>query len=345
MPPTQQKPKITPKVTPKQKPTEPEKKPTAEKPAEKVRSTAGTTGPAVRSKNARSYDFGDENVKGGYNDRPEAFKGKAGMTYIIRIVTTPVAYFGAFVENKSEPNKSFFMQSRANYEDAEAAYNGDEAAEARAAEECPIFARKMKIQQKFVCGIFIVGKEDQRGRYEKDGRFMPWSFGGERYQSLTNLARSLPTKSDGNRISIHAVEIRATCKDDRYQKFDLMPVTQKADLKMSWPDVWEEVKQHFSGDDRTSTCDKIEDFIQPDSKRDMIESIDRASGGGSGAVEEPEDPAPRRDKPSGKRPAKKDPEPDEDEGDSALDEALADVEEGSGDTEESGDSEELDDVQ
>ena len=340
-PPTTVKPpaKVSPKASTPAAPKE-------EKPVEKIKASAGSL---VRSKNARTFDFGDDTVKGGYNDRPEAFKGKAGMTYIIRIITAPVVYYGAFIENKAEPNKSFFMQSRAKVEDAEAAYNGDDEAANRAAQDCPLFAKKFKIQRKFVCGIFIVGREDSKGRYEKDGRFMPWSFGGERYASLTNLSRSLPTKADGKRVSIHAVEIRATCKDDRYQKFDLMPVTSKNDTRMPWDSVWEEVKQHFDGDDRHSVCSKIEDFIQPDSKRDMIDSIDRADGRGEGGIEEPDDekPAARSSKP-GKKPAPK-PEPEEsdeggDEEGSALDEALSDVEESS----ESGDgesSDELDDVE
>lgn len=328
------------KVSPKPRASEPA-------PAAPTRAAAGST---TASKNARTFDFGDESVKGGFSDRPEAFKGKAGYTYIIRVVTTPVAYFGSFVENKSEPNKSFFMQSRADYDIAAEAYAGNAEAEQQAAEQCPLWERKMKIQQKFVCGIYVVAKEDKQGRRERVGQFYPWSFGGERYQSLTNLSRSLPSKADGSRTSIRAVEIRATCKDERFQKFDLMPVTTKADMQMSWAEVWEDVKQHFKGADHHSPCDKIEEFVAPDSKRDMIASLDRAAGVGENAVEEPDDAPPPRRAAAGKgsaparRPA---PPPPQDDAESALDACLEDVSSAEPEEPEEGEApagDELDDV-
>jgi len=345
--------KISPpaKVSPKAKPAEDQE----ESAAAPSRSSSGST----KARNARTYDFGDESVKGGYNDRPESFKGKAGITYILRIVTTPVAYFGAHIENSSDPSKSFFMTSRADFDTCAAAYEGDDReAVARAAEQCPLWERQFKIKQKFVCGIYVVGKEDSRGRFEKVGQFFPWSFGPERYQSLTNVARSLPSKPDGSRVSIHAVELRASCKDDRFQKFDIVPVTSKNDMKMTWADVWDEVKGYFEGDDRKSVCDKIEQFLEPDSKRDMIASIDRAQGASQNAVEEPDDPPARRSAPKSSpkstpaKAASRSGSAEEDsEPESALDDALSDVEgdgsgeEASDDTGESSGDDDLDDVE
>lgn len=347
MPPTKVNPKPTTTNQQQAKPT-----PTANrqqaKPATQAKPSAPSTPARTAQRNAQAKDFGDESVKGGFNDRPEAFRGKAGMTYVIRFVTLPVAYFGSYVQNKSDPSKSFFMQSRADYADSEAAYNGDQEAESRASEQCPLWERKEKIQQKFVAGIFLVGKEDSKGRFEKVGAFYPWSFGGERYASLTNICRSLPTKPDGSRLSIKAVEIRAQCTDDKYQKFNLAAVTTASQIKMKWDAVWDEVKGYFEGDS-TTPCDKIEEFLKPDSKRDMIASLDRAHGNSQDAVEEIEDAPPVRQnkradaKPSARRAPEAEPEDVGGGGDSASEDLESALEGLTGDDPGSDDGE-LEDV-
>lgn len=366
---------VRPQIKPPASTTRPAQAPAPSKPAAAppARRTAPAAAkppaqPPVRTgaKNARAYDFGDETVKGGFTKRPEAFKGKAGMTYVLRIVTFPVAYFGSYIENKSDPSKSFFLPSRANYDDAKAAFDGDDDAAARASQDCPLFARGYKIQMKFVCGVYVAGRIDGKGRFEKSGTFHPWSFGGERYQNLTNLARVLPFKADGKtRVSMRSVEIMAACTDDKYQKFNLAAVTSKSDIKVPWAEVWDSVKQFFDGDTPDSKCDKIEEFIEPESKRDMIADLDRVDGNGAGQVEEPDDapapkPAARTAKPAGRasKPAPAaDPEETGDDADTAaaIDAALGGLEgdeppaegdeapsEGDGDGEPGGDGLELD---
>lgn len=347
MPPNKVNPRPTTTNQQQAKPTPTAGRPQVKPPAP-VKSSAPSTPTRTAQRNAQAKDFGDESVKGGFNERPEAFRGKAGMTYVIRFVTLPVAYFGSYVQNKSDPSKSFFMQSRADYADSEAAYNGDQEAEARASEQCPLWERKEKIQQKFVAGIFLVGKEDSKGRFEKVGAFYPWSFGGERYASLTNICRSLPTKPDGSRLSIKAVEIRAQCTDDKYQKFNLAAVTTASQIKMKWDAVWDEVKGYFEGDS-TTPCDKIEEFLKPDSKRDMIASLDRAHGKSQDAVEEVDDAPPARQgkHADAKLPARRAPDPDpEDTGENGdpVGDALESALEGLTDDGSSSDEGELEDV-
>jgi len=205
-------------------------------PAARPAAVAGTTRPATsKASTSKRYEFGDPNVKGGFSDRPEMFKGKPGYTYRIRIVSMPQAYFGAYVENKADASKSFFSPSRAPYDIAEAAYQGDDEAARQAAEACPLWERGYKIQQKFICGIYVVERSDSKGRTEKVRQFVPWSFGGERYKAFSNIVSALPPKPDGSPGSIRGIEILAQCTDDRYQKFSLTPVMGAP--RMKWSEV------------------------------------------------------------------------------------------------------------
>lgn len=300
---------------------------------------AGTTRPAAKVSTSKRYEFGDPNVKGGFSDRPEMFKGKPGYTYRIRIVAMPQSFFGSYVENKADPSKSFFCPSRAPYDVAEAAYQGDDEASKRAAEACPLWERGYKIQQKFICGIYVVERSDSKGRTEKVRQFVPWSFGGERYKAFGNIVAALPARPDGRPGSIRSIEILAQCTDDRYQKFSLTPVMGES--RMKWGEVWAECKDHFSGDNPDSDCQVIDDAVAPDDKRKMIESLDRAEGRGQGAVEEPDAPAPTARRAGGAAPARAprqpDPEPDAGDPGAEIDAALEGLGGDEGGTYEEGD--------
>lgn len=296
----------------------------------------------TRHSNAVAKDFGDESIKGGFSERPEAFKGKSGVTYIGRIVTKPIMFSGAYIENAHDKSKSFFMASRANIEVAKAAIDGDEAAWNEAAQECPLFERGYKVKQRFAVGLYIVCTIDSKNRQAPVKRFYPWVFAGERYQNLTAIAKSLPTLESGVRMTLQQVELQMSCTDDNFQKFNIAAISSPRDFKMKRTDVWEECKQFFDGETPDSPCYLIDDTIAPDPKRDMIASLDRADGKGKGQITEEVDDRPRQTAPArgathataGRRPAPQAEEVPDDGGDAettrAIDEALGDLGEGEG---------------
>lgn len=292
----------------------------------------------IRTKqtNAQAKDFGDETIKGGFSDRPETFKGKAGMTYIARIVTKPIMFSGTYVENHADKSKSFFMASRCPIDIARAAMDGDREAEAQAKLDCPLFEREYKVKPRFIVGLFVVCTIDGKGRASMLKKFYPWTFAGERYQNLTSIGKALPTLSNGDRLKIQQVELQMVCTDDNFQKFNITPITSARDIKMKASEVWAECSQFFDGDNADSPCYLVEETIAPDSRRDMIASLDRAEGKGRGqAVEEVEDrPRDRQSAPrqggttTNTQRRQSDPVPDtgnDEETNRAIDEALGDL--------------------
>lgn len=284
--------------------------------------------------NAQAKDFGDDSIKGGFSDRPEGFKGKAGMTYIARLVTKPIMFAGAYVENHGDKSKSFFMASRAPFDIARAAMDGDREAEAQAKLECPLFEREYKVKPRFAVGIYVVCTIDGKGRPVQVKRFYPWTFAGERYQNFSSIAKALPTLNDGTRMTLQQCELQMTCIDDNFQKFNITPITSPRDFKMTRKEVWAECSQFFDGDSPDDPCYLIDDTIAPDGKREMIASLDRAEGKGKGqAVEEVDDrPRGRGNStipPPGRQPGRQQPESEPDGNDEetskAIDEALGDL--------------------
>lgn len=246
--------------------------------------------PRTKHSNAVAKDFGDDTIKGGFSDRPETFRGKAGMTYIARMMTMPIMFAGAYVENVSDKGKSFFMASRANIDTARAAMDGDESAWKEAALECPLFERDFKVKPRFCVGLYVISTIDAKGRETRVDHFYPWVFAGERYQNFTSISKSLPTLSNGTRMKITQCELQMTCTDDNFQKFNIAAISSPRDFRMKYAEAWEKCSQFFQGDTADSPCDLIEETIAPDDKRSMMASLDRAQGLGKGqAVQEVDD--------------------------------------------------------
>jgi len=309
----------------------------------------------TKSSNAQAKDFGDETIKGGFSERPEGFRGKTGMTYIARIVTKPIMFAGAYVENHGDKSKSFFMASRAPFDIAKAAMDGDRDAETQAKLECPLFEREYKVKPRFCVGLWVVCTIDSKGRATMLKKFYPWTFAGERYQNLTSIGKALPTLANGDRLKIQQVELQMTCTDDGFQKFNITPITSARDIKMKSSEVWAECSQFFEGDSPDSPCYLIEETIAPDSRRDMIASLDRAEGRGKNQAVEEVDEVPRgrqtqtrtseRPAQGQRRPAAPAQEPDGDEETTrAIDEALGDLggNDGGGDPDASVEADEFD---
>lgn len=227
--------------------------------------------------------FGDKSIKGGMKTRPEHFKAKRNWKYRVRILTDPVGYFAARVENKADPSKSFMGLSLAPYAISLAASQGDAAAEAEAKKVCPLWAAGYKVERRFVSALWVISKIDDKGRETSENRILPFAFAGEKYQAITGILDVLPINpKTGQRIPLQAIEILATCTDETYQKMTFTPIVTAAQMKTTWADTKAALASILADpNDPNSACGIIDDFIEPDDRRSMIASLQRANGSAS----------------------------------------------------------------
>lgn len=241
--------------------------------------------------NRQRIGFDDDKVVSNQRqDRPDRYSAKQGRQDRIRIVSPLTRCFGASIKNKVNADKSFFMYSCADPEDAYAAVcEGDEAAIKRCEKQCPLFAKSYPVAERFACLIYLISSTDSRGKVREEGKIFPWVFAGDKYVQLRNVQKNLPINPKTKKpVPLQAIEILIDCTDDKFQKMQFFAVTDPASLTMSYKDCLAACADEFDPPgDANGTCQLIEDVIAPESKQNMLRSLERAENGGDD--EEPDE--------------------------------------------------------
>lgn len=268
----------------------------------------------------RQMDWDDDSVRGGLREKPEKYVAKAGRVDIIRVMTRPVTYYGAQVQFKNDPDKGFFAQSLARIEDIE------QENDAACKKACPLFARGYDIKRKFACLIVWVGSVDRKGNVKKAPKPIVMSMGPERYGQLRSIVQSLPPLSNGKPRKLHQIELRVECTDDRFQKLTMLPLTAKSQMSSTLDECKELVADLFEPEgDLNGTCSMLTEFLEPEAKKDLENSLDRAEGRGKFADDTEDDLDTEDDEP--KKPARgKKPKPsDDDDADADIADDINDI--------------------
>lgn len=280
---------------------------------------------------SKKIDFGREDIKGGYLERPDGYSAKRGRTDRIRILTDPVSYFGARV---GDENTGFFAISRADHDDIEAG-NFD-----KCEKDCPLFARGYgpKIKQRFCVLVHHISSTDGKGREKKVDQILPWNFPKQKYEQLHNIAKNLPLGSkSGKPLPLRTVELSVSCEDEKFQKIHIAPITDPGRLSCRLSDSWELAKEYFEDDkDPSSECSLVVETVSPEPKQELLASLDRIEkkiAGGGGDEFDDDKPKAKKGK---KKPAAE--EADEEE-EIEEDEDLEDVEDDAEDEEDAEDDE------
>lgn len=222
--------------------------------------------------------FDDQTITGGIREKPEKYTAKAGQTDVIRIMTDPLVYYGANV--KKQDGEGFFLMSLADVEDIEA--NNTKACAAK----CNLFRRGYKIVQRFVCLVHHIGRIDpKRNRFVKIDRFLPMSFGGERYTQLRSLVAGLP-KKDEKTIPLRAFELLANCTDEQFQKLTFQVKFNKDANTVPYSASKEGCSDLFDPPgDIKGECSLLSEFLEPEPFNEQKDSLDRAEGKGRYAAD------------------------------------------------------------
>lgn len=228
-------------------------------------------------------DFGDESIRGGFRERPTKFKMEANRRYRLRIMTKPLAYYGSNVQGT---DSGFYALSLADYETAKAAIDGDNAALARARQQCPLFERGLTVDRRWVVLIHLIGVE-ARGRMTRLNQILPWSFGRDKYSKLTEIYKTLRTTS-GQQIPMSAIELNVLCNDANFQKADITPITNPSQMVCRYNDSLAAcANELYEPNNPEAGSPLLDDFLEPDSREDLIRSLNRVTGQGALPAEEP----------------------------------------------------------
>lgn len=231
-------------------------------------------------KNVEVMDFGDESIRGGFRERPAKFKMENGRRYRGRIMTRPLVYYGANVQAEDGSDKGFYALSLADPATAKAALEGDPSALARAKEMCPLFAGGYNIDRRWVVLFHQIGIES-RGRVAKQSLVLPWAFGKDKYSKLTEIYNSLKA-ADGRQIPLSAIELNILCTDTNFQKVDITPILQKHQFMCSYADSLAAcANELYDPKNPDAGSPLLDDFLEPDSREDLIRSLNRLNGTGA----------------------------------------------------------------
>lgn len=229
--------------------------------------------------NAAAMDFGDTDVRGGFKDRPVKFKMESGRRYRLRIMTIPLAYYGANIQAADGSDRGFFALSLAPYNVAHAAVNGDAGAMAEAAKLCPLFERGYNLDRRWVVLIHLIGVES-RGRVTKLNQVLPWAFGKDKYSKLTEIYNTLRT-SDGRQIPLSRIELNVLCTEAGFQKVDITPITSTAQMSCTYEQSLAACAGEFNDPTNPNAGSPLlDEFIEPDPRPDLIRSLNRLEGTG-----------------------------------------------------------------
>lgn len=256
---------------------------------------------AETTKNVKQIDFDRDDIKGGYQERPEMYRGKRGRTDRIRVLTPPVSFYGARVE---VANGGFFCISRADHDLIE---SGDFKA---ASKQCPLFEQgyEDRIKQRLCVLVHWISSTDGKGRKKRVDQILPWTFDPQKYRALKTIADNLPPGKDGKSRGLHVYELAVSCEDDNFQKLNFTAITSASMLECKFSESWDLAKEYFDDpEDRRSRCSLVDESTAPESKPDILAALKRASAVAGDEFDEDEEDKPRQKK-SGKKPR-----PDEDE--------------------------------
>lgn len=288
---------------------------------------------ATKKANVRRIGFGDDSIKGGLKDRPEKYAAKRGRTDIVRVLTDPVDFFGSNVQFKNQ-DKGFFALSLADPDDIMA---GDTK---KCAAACPLFKRGYRVDRKFAVLLWWQASKDAKGRETRVEKPIVWAFGKDKYEQLHHIWRELPSR-DGKKMTMRQIELAISCTDEGFQRLTITPKIegQIGTLRAAR----EAVADLFNPPgDLNGECELIAEFVEPEDKLRLEQSLDRAEGKGrfvDDDLGDPDAPAadddggdesepvtPRRAKPGrgdGRASSKPRADAAPDDGDDGLDEDLS----------------------
>jgi hypothetical protein len=189
----------------------------------------------ARLPSAAVSTFADRSIRAGLEERPETFIPKKGRVDVIRILTMPVRYFFAWIENP-ETGKTFGAISCAPFNLIEQARDTGDWDPVRAA--CPLFARgyipcdydeATRSHNRFAMLIYhIESTEPGRSSPKRVGQVLPWCFANKIYTQLRNIQESLGVDKNGRPRDIRSVVLRLTCDDDKFKSVTILPITHSS---------------------------------------------------------------------------------------------------------------------
>jgi len=214
-------------------------------------------------------------------ERPERFDPDSpGTIYRVRILTHPIKYVGARVENIVDPTKSFWTSSAASLDDMRA--GNWEAVDAM----CPLFRRGIiphdyrSIADSFIRRISLVMVIAKRSTTGKETRVMqayPWVFNGPAWRSIHAIAAEL---GDGDDIRNH--ELSVQCTDAKYKKLEIHKLDSTKyisdfDQCIAAARDYFNTEEGYQSQDPES-CECILASIEPEPMASLEKSIARAFG-------------------------------------------------------------------
>lgn len=259
-----------------------------------------------QSRTSKRIDFFDENIRGGYEQKPEKYRAKRGFTDRIRILTGLHTFYGTNVQTQKG---GFWLNSCAGVDSIEA----DDIEACR--EQCPLFKRGFDIKQRFVVLIHHISRKRGK-RTKRVDDFLPWVFDPGKYAQLRAIAKTLPTGKSGNRIPLQAIEIEIGCEDETFQKMTMASITQRSQMEFSFRESWEKAYDEGAvpSEDIDLDClpEDVEAYLVAESKREILAALKRAESSGSeDEFDEDDEPKSKRGKPRKRQ--------DDDEGDFDID--------------------------
>lgn len=252
----------------------------------------------MANKKALRIGFDDNTIKGGLRDKPETYRARAGVVDRVRVMTRPIRFFGARVENKHNPQKSFFALSLADPEDSLAASQGDTKALARCRESCPLYKHDYKIVERFIMLLYH-SRSSARGRVKEVNSAIPWTIDGGKYGNLRTIQAGLPVNpKTGKPVPLQRIELDITCSNEGgaevYQKLNIVPIVARAQHAVPYAESVAAVRDLFADpDDLDSDCVLVQECLEPESYQSLEQSIQRAQGGSGDDVESDEFASPQ----------------------------------------------------
>lgn len=174
-------------------------------------------------------DWEDEDVVSGFrNEKEGQFRGKKGVTYVIRVMTMPQKYRVHAINDVLPPKDDgedgvFNMNCSKDWDDSA----GDES-EGDWDGDCDGCEKEYDLSDRFVAGILVVGELRKGDRIKKiapeDSPHF-WDFGKDKYRSLSDIRLSL--KRGKKKRPLKAVELEVTCNSGKPEVFQDLNITKR----------------------------------------------------------------------------------------------------------------------